>query len=619
MPSKVKPISSKGFPNLKKKLSTLVQETSFRAFAKKSTKPTPGIQPQPAPKERSKRVNDVSVKVRESLLDDAVFGDFKPFDIDLSTLESFRLSEAWLDSQRMDQPSSTPIADDFAHNSNQTERTPHSEHEQSGSNPVTNPVPLPKIEPRAESALPGRVSLDVKISRTEMRNFSIQEPLSRQTPSDQNKETGQFRSYAVQSQSANRSDTTKTPPKHNVKAVSLLKPVDSSEHRSTRNLADTIERLNSNKRHSMPPSISNELVNRRSVADIRESSAQRSVSSPLERRFSLQPAPPVAAPPASSSTQVLLKRTSARLSDRLEWIRELEEGRSSSKNPGRECVLKNIQGGVADKLAKFEGKQLHGNLTRTNSTVSRISSVDAYGVDSSHVSIMSRASTVDTSNRASSVFTNFDESFRGKMEMLAGTLADKTQEESSGKEKLPAKVTSKFVPVTATSGSSEMTILPQEVIDFATFCDSTSENKINYIPNHSNAFQQRNAATNSALTELPLSHINKRTSSIEKKSRLASTPIQVEPPPRKYKTSNPCVKVASVPPAMPTRITMNTNSSPLDSMVDSLSTETIPLAKDGQRQNYSASPMKFEGDAERVESPTTPKFNPAVLPLYRHD
>jgi len=623
MPNKANPMSSKGFPNLKKKLSTLVQETSFRGFAKKSTKPTPDTQPQPALKERPKKANDVPVKVRESLLDDAVLGDFKPFDIDLSTLESFRLSENWLDGQRKDRPSSTPIADDFARNSSQTERTPQFEHEQFES----NPVPLPKIESKAESALLGRVSLDLKISRAEMRNFPIQEPVNRQPPPDQMKEAGPSSTHIIQSQSVNPNETTKIPPKHEVKAVSLLKPVDSSEHPTTRNLAETVERLNSSKRHSMPPSISNELVNRRSVADIKDSLAQRSVSSPLDKRLSFQPTSPAAAPPASPSTQAVLKRTSTRLSDRLSWIRELEEGKASSKNPDCDFALKNIQGGVADKLAKFEGRQLNGSLTRSNSTISRISSVDAYGIESSHASIKSRVSTVDTSNRASSVFTNFDEAFRGKMEMLAGTLADRTQEESFGKEKSPNKVTSKFIPVTATSSNSETTILPQEGIDFATLYDGTPENVINDIANHSNsgrtlswngsnAIQQRNEAANSALTELPPSHINNRLSSNEKNSIPAPIPIEVEPPPQKYRVSQPCIKTASVPPAMPLRITMDTNSTPHGSMFDALSKETIPLAKDEQKPNYPASLGKFEDGGEKVESPTTPKFNPAALPLF---
>jgi hypothetical protein len=620
MTNKGKPMSSKGFPNLKKRLSTLVQETPFRGFAKKSITPTPNAQPQSVLKERPKGKNNVPAKVRESLLDDTVLGDFKPFDIDLSTLESFRLSENQIDVQCQDQSSSTPIADNFIRNSSQTERPPQSQHEQFESNPVT----LPKFETRAESALLGRVSIDVKISRDETRNFQTQKPLNVQPQPDQHKEVEPSRTHVIQSQSTNPSEKTKIPTKHEVKAVSLLKPVDSSEHTTSRNLAQTIERLNSNKRHSMPPSIPSELANRRSVADIKDSLAHRSVSSPQERRLSLQPASPVAIPSASPSILALPSRTSTRLSDRLTWIRELEEGNNNSNNPGRDFVLKNVQGGVADKLAKFEGKQLNGSLTRTNSTISRISSVDAYGIESSHVSIKSRASTVDTSNRASSVFTNFDESFRGKMEMLAGAFADRTQEESAGREKSSSRVSSKFIPVTAT-GNSETTILSQEVIDSTTLCDGDQENVINDIVNHrnisrtlssngSNAIQQLNNAANSSLTELPLSYINKRPSSSEKKSKSAPIPIQVESPPRKPKPSNPNANVTSVPPAMPMRTAMDINSPPHDSVFDALRIEVIPLTKDEQR--YPASPTKSEGGVEKVESHATPKFNPAALPLF---
>ena len=608
MPSTAKAMTPKGFPNLKKKLSTLVQETSFRGFTnRKSTKLTPDGRPQAAAKDPPVEANSLPAKARDSLLDDTVLGDFKPFDIDLSILDSFRLSENYIDGQRQDQPSSTPIADNFARNSS---RTSLSEHDQFGPNPVA----LPKSETRTESALLGRLSTDAKISRAETRNFQTQD-----NPSNQLTEVGPSRTYVVQSQSANSSETTKIPPKHEVKAVSLLKPVGSSEHPTTRNLTGTVERLNLSKRHSMPPSIPSELVNRRSVADIKESLAHRSVSSLQERRLSLQPASPAAIPPASPSTQTLLSRTSTRLSDRLAWIRELEEEKNISTNPGRDFVLKNVQGGVADKLAKFEGKQVNGVLTRTNSSISRVSSVDAFGIESSQVSIKSRASTVDTSNRASSVFTNFDESFRGKMETLAGTLADRTQEESSGKEKLPSKITSKFIPV---RGNSETTIVPQEVIDFATLYNDNSENVINDMANHrnlgngSNALQQLNNVANSALTELPLSHINKRPSGTEKQSRPAPIPIQVEPPPPKPKPSNPYPEVSSSPPAVPTRTVIHVNSPPRDSVFDAPSIKEIPLAKDEQRHNHPASQAKSEGGVEKVESPTTSRFNPAALPLF---
>ena len=581
MPSKAKPTSLKSLPNLKKKLSTLVQEAPFRGFTKKFIKPTADAQLQPAPKECEA---PPPVKVRESLLGDVVFGDFKPFDIDLSTLESFHLSDNWLDDQRKDQASPTPIADTFTRNSCQIERTSRSELEQFG----CNPVDLPAIETRAENAQLGRFSIDAKMSHAAAtRNFPTREPLNRQARPDQLREAGPSRTYAVQSQLVNPNETTKITPRHEVKTVSLLKPVGSSENPTARNVAETIERLNLSKRHSMPPSIPGELANRRSVADIKDSLAQRSVSSLQERRLSLQPASLAAAPPASSSSQAIVGRTSNRLSDRLTWIKELEEGKNSSKNPGRDYVLKNIQGGVADKLAKFEGKQLTGGLTRTNSTISRISSVDAYGIESSHASMTTRTSTVDTSNRASSVFTNFDDSFRGKMEMLAGTLADRAQEDSSTKERPPNKVTSKFVPVTATtSNSGETTMLPQEVIDFATLSDGDPETVINDITEHGNlgrtltwngsdVAQQLNDAANRALTELPPSHTNNHPCSTEKKSILAPIPIQVDSPPCKSKASD------------------------LE-----------------QKPNYPATPGKSEGGAETVESPTMPSFNPAALPLF---
>ena len=78
------------------------------------------------------------------------------------------------------------------------------------------------------------------------------------------------------------------------------------------------------------------------------------------------------------------------------------------------------------------------------------------------------------------------------------------------------------------------------------------------------------------MAELPLSHINERLSSTEKKFK----PAEVEIPPRKYRASNQRIEMASVPSAIPSR----------GFVFDALSKETIPLAKNEQRPNYPGFP-----------------------------
>jgi hypothetical protein len=359
---------------------------------------------------------------------------------------------------------------------------------------------------------------------------------------------------------------------------------------------------------------------------------------------------------SSSSQPPLARRASTRLaSDRLAWIKELEEGKNGSKNPGRDFVLKNLQGGVADKLAKFEGKQLTGGLTRTNSTISRMSSADAYGIESSYESIMTRTSTVDTSNRASSVLTNFDDSFREKMETLAGNLASKAHEEFSNDER-SHRITSKFVPVTAPQAeSSTKSELPKEVTDFAMLSDGDPETIINDITRHgtlgrtltwneTDIVAQINDAADRALTEsettkasptstsstskpspTPLSDavslpVTKRSTSIDRKSAPSPIPISESgSPPRKTKNGNMSIKVAAVRPATPTRIAMDINSPPCVATFSTLSSEAIPLAKDehtpGMPTPVPSSPKRMAtgGPAGGVEGEG---FNPASLSVF---
>ncbi|KAH0438501.1 hypothetical protein CcaCcLH18_03208 [Colletotrichum camelliae] len=175
-----------------------------------------------------------------------------------------------------------------------------------------------------------------------------------------------------------------------------------------------------------------------------------------DRRRSWQPAPtsvpsgsstPSAPPSASAPWRNGLgnRRISPRLAtDRLAWIKELEEGKKKSSINGDIPVLKSVQGSVADKLARFEQKQQQQQLaplTRSNSTRSRNSSV-ADTTFSSYGGPATSRSSLD-SHRASSVFSHYDDTFREKMELVAGRKGDEEAEERPALQ----KVTTSFVSI----------------------------------------------------------------------------------------------------------------------------------------------------------------------------
>ncbi|KAJ0312332.1 hypothetical protein COL516b_001408 [Colletotrichum fioriniae] len=188
-----------------------------------------------------------------------------------------------------------------------------------------------------------------------------------------------------------------------------------------------------------------------------------------DRRRSWQPAPtsvpssagtPTSSGPPSASAPWRgrdldggsSKRASSRIaSDRLAWIRELEEGKKKKSTINGDLpVLRNMQGSVADKLAKFEQQKQQQQmqqqipLTRSNSTRSRISSV-ADTTFSSYNGPATARSSLDTC-RTSSVFSHYDDSFREKMEIITGA-ANKTADDENEEKLALNKVTSTFVSI----------------------------------------------------------------------------------------------------------------------------------------------------------------------------
>ncbi|KZL76509.1 hypothetical protein CT0861_05719 [Colletotrichum tofieldiae] len=223
-----------------------------------------------------------------------------------------------------------------------------------------------------------------------------------------------------------------------------------------RQTVDTVARpqrlpQNAEKRHSTPTAMSSLTA---------APNPQPAEEVQTDRRRSWQPAPtsrpsgtttPSAPPSASAPWRGLPnRRTSARIgTDRLGWIREIEEGKKNRLTiSGDLPVLRTMQGGVADKLAKFESKQQQQQqqqvpLTRSNSTRSRTSSVaDTF---SSFGGMATTRSSLD-SHRTSSVFSHYDDSFREKMELITGNANRMAADENEEKPAL-TRVTSTFVSV----------------------------------------------------------------------------------------------------------------------------------------------------------------------------
>ncbi|WYZ41103.1 hypothetical protein EsH8_IV_001444 [Colletotrichum jinshuiense] len=212
---------------------------------------------------------------------------------------------------------------------------------------------------------------------------------------------------------------------------------------------------NAESRYSTPAAMSslNKMPNLLPAEDIR-----------TDRRRSWQPAPtsrpsgmPTSSTPPSASAPwrgLPNQRASARLgTDHLGWIRELEEGKKNRFTINGDLpVLRTMQGGVADKLAKFETKQQQQQqqqqqkqvpLTRSNSTMSRASSVaDTF---SSFGGIATTRSSLD-SHRTSSVFSHYDDSFREKMELITRNANRMAADDNEEKPAL-TRVTSTFVSV----------------------------------------------------------------------------------------------------------------------------------------------------------------------------
>jgi hypothetical protein len=196
--------------------------------------------------------------------------------------------------------------------------------------------------------------------------------------------------------------------------------------------------INENLRRIAPGHSHNQNSNRHSVGDMNKlleqnreaTTAAKEKQQPpaltVRRSFSVGAESPTKSEAAPITSAPRPRRPSGKTTaDRLAWIRALEEGSNrKGANSGREAMYKNLQGGVADKLARFESSNkglISGTgpgLVRTNSVSSRMSAFsEAYGIENGAPgSRLSKASTLD-------------EEFRRKMEEVAEKAKKKIEED----------------------------------------------------------------------------------------------------------------------------------------------------------------------------------------------
>lgn len=212
------------------------------------------------------------------------------------------------------------------------------------------------------------------------------------------------------------------------------------------------------KRQSMPASMPGSYADRSTLVEIKNSLhgisktpaspgqprlvAPSTVGRPSElRRQSWSTTPPTNVSTSSSASSTIAPALGVRRNastrapggvNRLAWIKELEEGRHSKPGLSRELpVLRKVQGSVADKLARFESLGQQPDVavpqvprTRSNSITSQRSFLTSSGSRPGSwyqgSTIATTARTSIDSHRPPSVLLNYDESFREKMQVVAG-------------------------------------------------------------------------------------------------------------------------------------------------------------------------------------------------------
>ncbi|KAI1337511.1 hypothetical protein F5Y15DRAFT_390630 [Xylariaceae sp. FL0016] len=566
--------------------------------------------------------------------------DFKPLEVDLKDLEKLRIAEGWLESPtrpdrpEQDQkpappppPSTTPIADLFASKSSEKKEpeAPVRVSLDDGANGI-RPQSMFELQQFKQFQVPAdRAS--IYTTQTTSSILDRGRPLeSRRVTTDPTKVTNAALHDAIPSDTV--TNVSKGSAARDRKGGQIAS-VGSHSLALTRQAVPiklrTTEEPNRSNRHSMyaaVPPAQNKPSPLSAVPRDRIQTWQKNITS---------------AP--SSQGALPIRRVSTRgVGDRLAWIKELEEKKSSSVNRDLD-VLKRKQGSVSDKLAMFEKHDQATSrlppLTRTNSTTSRLSSVGLESASSAygHVPASSRTSidTVRSSHRTSSVMDNYDDAFREKMEGVANGQPDPDEPKRQ-------RVTTQFVSVEPPKDKKKKRRSgpPRNSVDLKSPRNSVDmkspRTSVDMKPGNSEQGQiesqqpalstgaeavQQEKRTKEDQPSLPLQDTNNntvKTGKTEKESRNSGTDHVVEPQPAELvqEESKPqSDKPHSVAGDEPTQVQERMENVPLDSATPTLENEPPKTIEpqESPPSDLSNSAIEAESTAEKAtEAQSSPQM-----------
>lgn len=428
---------------------------------------------------------------------------FEKLEVDVDILEAFRLSEGWLETNTRD-----PADQKRDPNRNQSGEQQRPPDRSSSSTPIGDLFAAKKsvliVSDPAELGRSGSYNHNRSSSRpfsmveTEIGTYGRASPDSSRDGSATGSILDRGRPVEPRRYVTDPLVKTKSLKQELAEAAEASAGSATAQQNGSSSQLQASKTVDTSKRHSMyagvTPSPNNVPARTKPV----QASTTNASAVPVDRIKTWQKSvtsAPMGPPPApsTSSTSALnpgfpspaaagsVRKVSPRglTGNRLAWIRELEEKKSSAANQNVAPGPKKL-GSVSDRLAMFEQKQAglaaaagaassatrlpaSSSLTRSNSTVStsRMSSAglesasSAYGGrgDNGSIAATPRTSidTVRSSHRASSVLSYYDESFRGKMESIVGDY-DKDKAAAADAQK-KQRVTTQFVPVKGDTGS----------------------------------------------------------------------------------------------------------------------------------------------------------------------
>ena len=444
---------------------------------------------------------------------------------------------------------------------------------------------------------------------------------------------------------ASRENTPKTTPtlpskRFEVKTDSLLKPVTSND-KTARKVSETIGRINSNAIGTSVPAL--DVVDSRPVTDrgrpiqsSDEIKANRRLSQPAGRSNQLE----TRSPTPDYTPQPRERRASSRLSDRMSWLKDLEE---SSKNPGRDFVFKKLEGGVAAKLAQLEGKKMEakpapGGVSRSNSTVSRAS--DMYSIEAGS-SRLTRRGTLEGESRPGNISDVVDGSFKQKLESVAGNLAQRVQKASSSdlnglgiRGGAARGVPQDVLDMIALSGVDQEAAINEylqqnKLGKTKTWDQDEVAKEINAASSHALFSDKKDTSSSSASVQQPVPAAKEiiskneastageeRTDTSSKAAATSSKAIQKEPSTKETKDVTETEKSVNEPESVPSA-EVKTNGLPTPSK----SNDTVLLPSQPTVQPSTPSAMAIpeptvSDQSSKLATSDKSGFNPAALPSF---